>query len=181
MGSISARKAQRDFVEAMALLPRAVLERVQVFLVGEDRNLYAKNLKQRCRAFSPELRERIRFFPSTESVQRFYEAADIFVLCSKEESFPRVILEAMAFGLPIIATPVHGVTEQCVEEENALFYPNGNAEALAGKIESLVKDEILRKKNMGQSSLHRLSKLKSFEEMTEAYASVLQQAAMKNY
>jgi O-antigen biosynthesis protein len=164
----------------MALLPRAVLERVQVFLVGEDRNPYAKNLKQRCRAFSPDLRERIRFFPSTESVQRFYEAADIFVLCSKEEISPRVILEAMAFGLPIIAIPVHGVSEQCVEEENALFYPKGNVKELAEKIKSLVNDEHLRKQ-MGRNSLHRLSKLKSFEEMTEAYAAVLQQAAMKNY
>ena len=179
VGRISARKAQRDLVEATALLPRAVLERVQVFLVGEDGNPYAKNLKRRCRAFSPDLRERIRFFSSTESVQRFYEAADIFVLCSREESFPRVILEAMAFGLPIIATPVHGVTEQCVEGENALFYANGNVEELAGKIESLVKDETLRKQ-MGRSSLQSLSKLKTFEEMTDAYASVLRQAAKKN-
>ena len=178
VGTISARKAQRDLLEAVALLPRALLERVQVFLLGEDRNTYAKNLKRRCRAFSPDLRERIRLFPSTESVEKFYEAADIFVLCSREESFPRVILEAMAFGLPIIATPVHGVTEQCVEGENALFYANWNVEDLASKIESLVKDETLRKQ-MGQSSLHCLSKLKTFEEMTDAYASVLRKAAKK--
>ncbi len=178
VGTISVRKAQRDLVEAMALLPLAVLERVQVFLVGEDRNVYAKNLKRRCRAFSPDLRERIRFFPSTESMQKFYEATDIFVLCSREESFPRVILEAMAFGLPIIATPVHGVTEQCVEGENAIFYANGNVEDIAGKIESLVKDETLRKQ-LGRSSLHCFSKLKTFEEMTDAYASVLRQAAKK--
>ena len=85
----------------------------------------------------------------------------------------------MAFGLPIIATPVHGVREQCVEGKNALFYANGNVEDLAGKIKSLVKDETLRK-HMGRSSLHCLSKLKTFEEMTDAYASVLRQAAKKN-
>ena len=84
----------------------------------------------------------------------------------------------MAFGLPIIATPVHGVREQCVEGKNALFYANGNVEDLAGKIKSLVKDETLRRE-MGQSSLHCLSKLKTFEEMTDAYASVLRQAAKK--
>jgi Glycosyltransferase len=84
----------------------------------------------------------------------------------------------MAFGLPIIATPVHGVTEQCVEGENAIFYANGNVEDIAGKIESLVKDETLRKQ-LGRSSLHCFSKLKTFEEMTDAYASVLRQAAKK--
>lgn len=84
----------------------------------------------------------------------------------------------MAFGLPIIATPVHGLTKQCVEGANALFYAKGKVEDIAGKIESLVNDETLRK-HMGRSSLRCLSKLKTFEEMTDAYASVLRQAAKK--
>lgn len=178
VGTINARKGQRDLVEATALLPQVVLERVEVLLVGDDIDPYARKLKRRCHAFSPGIRKKIRFFPSTETVQRFYEAADIFVFCSREESFPRVILEAMAFGLPIITTPVHGVTEQCVEGKNAIFYTNGKVEDLAGKIVSLAQDKNLRKR-MAESSLQLFSKHKNFEEMVDAYASVLRKATMK--
>ncbi len=178
LGTINARKGQKDLVEAVALLPRPVLERVQILLVGDDRDPYAADLKKRCRALPPDVRQRIRFFQPTDQVQPFYGSADIFVLCSRQESFPRVTLEAMAFGLPIIATPVHGVIEQCVEGENAFFYPNGNIKDLAGKIELLIKNEILRKQ-MGQNSSRRLSRLKPFEEMTDAYASILFKAAGK--
>jgi len=179
VGTLSPRKAQRELIEAIALLPKEILKHLQIFFVGEDQNPYAKKLKRRCRALSPDIRERIRFFPSTESVQRFYEAADIFVLCSGEESFPRVILEAMAFGLPIIATPVHGVTEQCVEGENAVFYMKGNIKDLAEKISLLVKEKTLRKQ-LEQSSMQHFSKLKTFDEMIDDYTSILLQAAKKN-
>jgi glycosyltransferase involved in cell wall biosynthesis len=178
VGTINARKGQSDLVEAVEFLPRAVLERILVFLVGDDNDPYATKLKRRCRALSSGIRERIRFFSSVESVQRFYEAADIFVLSSREESFPRVTLEAMTFGLPIIATPVHGVTEQALEEDNAFFYAKGNIKELAGKIGSLVHNETLRKQ-MGRSSLRRLCELTTFEGMTDAYAAICREAAQK--
>jgi len=178
VGTINARKAQNDLVEAVAHLPKVASERTQVLLVGDDRDPYAKKLKQRCRALFPDILGKIRFFSSTESVQRFYEAADIFVLCSREESFPRVILEAMAFGIPILTTPVNGAAEQVVEGKNAFFYAEGKIEDLAEKIGSLVQNETLRKQ-MGLSSLRRLSELTIFDEMTDAYAAVFRAAAKK--
>jgi glycosyltransferase involved in cell wall biosynthesis len=178
VGTLSARKAQRDLVEALALLPQSVREHVQLFLVGDDRNPYARKLKRRCRTLAADLRARIRFAPATAAMQPFYEAADIFVLCSVEESFPRVILEAMSFGLPIITTPAYGVTEQCLEGVNALFYPHGDQAALAEKIAFLIAQASLREQ-MGRSSLQLLSKLNTFEEMIGGYTAILRQAAGK--
>lgn len=176
VGTICARKGQRDLVDSLRLLPRAVRERAQVMIVGDDRLPYAKYLKLRCRMLPRDIRSRIRFFPATESVQSFYAAADIFVLCSRQESFPRVTLEAMAFGLPIIATLVHGVPEQCVEGENAISYEAGNIRDLARRVEALARGQDLCRQ-MGESSRRRFTELDTFEAMTDAYASVVLQAA----
>ena len=77
----------------------------------------------------------------------------------------------MAFGLPIITTPVFGVLEQVIEGENALFYPPGDSGLLAGKIEQLVADDALRLR-MAESSLQRASQMTTFDAMVDAYASI---------
>jgi glycosyltransferase involved in cell wall biosynthesis len=74
----------------------------------------------------------------------------------------------MAFGLPILATPVFGVLEQVIEGENAFLYPPGDSRLLAGLIERLVVDDLLRVR-MGKSSLKRISQLITFDEMIAAY------------
>jgi O-antigen biosynthesis protein len=174
VGTLCDRKNQRDLVEAFALLPDAIARRVQIFLVGDVRGIYADALKRRCHSLPSHYRDRIRIVPPAESIASFYAAADLFVLSSKVESFPRVVLEAMAFGLPIITTPVFGVVEQVVEGENALFYQPGNSLMLAKQIEQLVVDDA-RRLRMAESSRQRISQMTTFDEMVDAYADMSRQ------
>lgn len=176
VGTLCDRKGQIDLVAAFASLPEAISNRVQILLVGDDRGHYANAIKDRCYSLPPNVGNAIRIFPPTETIASFYAAADLFVLSSKMESFPRVVLEAMAFGLPIITTPVFGVLEQVVEGENALFYLPGDSILLAKQIEKLVGDEALRGR-MSQSSLQRISQMTTFDEMVNAYASICRGAA----
>jgi glycosyltransferase involved in cell wall biosynthesis len=175
VGTLCDRKGQMDLVEAFAVMPEAIAGRVQILLVGDDCGNYAEAIKVRCRSLTFNALGGIRIVPPTESIASFYAAADIFVLSSKVESFPRVVLEAMAFGLPIITTPVFGVLEQVVEGENALFYPPGFSGLLAEKIEQLVSDDALRLR-MAESSLQRISQMTTFDEMVAAYASICREA-----
>ncbi|MBT9519362.1 MAG: glycosyltransferase family 4 protein [Dechloromonas sp.] len=175
VGTLCDRKGQMDLVEAFAALPEAISSRVQILFVGDDRGSYAEAIKDRCRSLPVSVLGGIRIVPPTESIASFYAAADVYVLSSKVESFPRVVLEAMAFGLPIITTPVFGVLEQVVEGENALFYPPGNSRLLAEQIEQLVSDDALRLR-MAESSLQRISQMTTFDEMVAAYASVCREA-----
>lgn len=175
VGTLCDRKGQMDLVEAFAALPEAISSQVQILLVGDDRGDYAQAIKDRCRLLPVNVRGGIRIIPPTESVASFYAAADVFVLSSKVESFPRVVLEAMAFGLPIITTPVFGVLEQVIEGENALFYPPGDSRLLTEWIEKLVTDDALRLR-MAESSLQRISQMTTFDAMVDAYASICWEA-----
>lgn len=175
VGTLCDRKGQMDLVEAFAVLPEAISSRVQILLVGDDRGSYAEAIKDRCRTLPVNALGGIRIIPPTDSIASFYAAADVFVLSSKVESFPRVVLEAMAFGLPIITTPVFGVLEQVIEGENALFYPPGNSCLLALQIAQLVSDDVLRLRT-AESSLQRISQMTTFDEMVAAYASVCSEA-----
>ncbi len=175
VGTLCDRKGQMDLVAAFASLPEAISNRVQILLVGDDGGRYANAIKDKCHSLPPNVGNAIRIFPPTETIASFYAAADLFVLSSKVESFPRVVLEAMAFGLPIITTPVFGVLEQVVEGENALFYPPGDSSLLAKQIEKLVSDEALRGR-MSQSSLQRITQMTTFDEMVDAYASICREA-----
>ncbi len=175
VGTLCDRKNQMDLVEAFLVLPDAVLSRVQLLLVGGGRGTYAETLRKRCDALPIHSRDRIRIISPTKLIASFYAAADLFVLSSKVESFPLVVLEAMAFGLPIITTPVFGVLEQVVEGENALFYPPGDSRALGKLIEYLVYDKA-RRLRMAERSRQRISEMATFDEMVTAYANVAREA-----
>ncbi len=175
VGTLCDRKGQMDLVEAFALLPEAISNRIQILLVGDDSSSYAEAIKDRCHSLAINSLSNVRIISPTASIGSFYAAADIFVLSSKVESFPRVVLEAMAFGLPIITTPVFGVLEQVIEKENALFYPSGNTRLLAEQIECLVSDDALRLR-MGERSLQCISQMITFDGMVAAYARVCREA-----
>jgi glycosyltransferase involved in cell wall biosynthesis len=76
---------------------------------------------------------------------RTFQNADIFVLPSYSEAFPTVVLEAMAAGLPVVATPV-GVLPEVFDERNVLFVDPGDVEGLAKAIVTLASDEALRQR-----------------------------------
>lgn len=175
VGTLCDRKGQLDLVEAVAMLPEVTSRRVQILLVGDDRSSYAETLKKRCDSLPAHSRSRVRIVPATEGIASFYAAADLFVLSSKVESFPRVVLEAMAFGLPIISTPVFGVREQVVEGDNALFYAPGDNQLLAKHIEGLVHDDA-RRFQMADGSRQRMSQMTTFDEMIAAYTSIIREA-----
>ncbi|MGD9130305.1 MAG: glycosyltransferase [Candidatus Bathyarchaeota archaeon] len=76
----------------------------------------------------------------------FLQRAKVFVLPSVSEGTPRAIIEAMACGLPIVATKVGGVPEVITNDVNGFLVPPQDEDALAEAIENLLKDANLRKR-----------------------------------
>ena len=81
----------------------------------------------------------------------FYRCMDMFVLTSISEGSPTSILEAMSYGLPIVATSVGGVPEIVRDGLNGFLVPSGNVPQLVDAINKLLRDDNLRKR-MGRQS-----------------------------
>lgn len=90
------------------------------------------------------LTERIDALGNRDDVPDVLASADVFVLSSRSEGFPVSILEAMAAGLPVVATDVGGVAESVIEGETGLLVPPGDPRALAAALDRLLTDRALR-------------------------------------
>jgi glycosyltransferase involved in cell wall biosynthesis len=106
----------------------------------------------------------------------YFANADLFVLPSYHEGMPISILEAMACGLPVIASNVGGISELVGDKKTGLLISAGDIDALSRAIEYLMKDPLLARR-MGQ--LGRKKALESFDindranEIYDFYKSVL--------
>jgi glycosyltransferase involved in cell wall biosynthesis len=84
----------------------------------------------------------------------YFQAADLFVFPSiGYEAYPYVIMEAMSFGLPVVATPVGGVPDMLEKLQVNLIVKNCQPESLAEKIEYFFKLSEKERGNIGQSHL----------------------------
>jgi glycosyltransferase involved in cell wall biosynthesis len=173
-GTVCERKGQHDLIEAMAVLPTAVAARVRCFIVGDRPSGYSIELHRRAAALPAEIAARLTIIGETNEIVRHYQAADIFVCTSRIESFPRVVLEAMAFDLPIVSTRVFGIAEQVAENVNALLYDPGEVTRLARHLANLVGDGDLRKR-FAKNSGHVLATLNTFDEMVAAYGGLFRE------
>ena len=112
----------RAFARVLARMPKAVLHLVGE---GECREALQKT------AAAPEFHGRVFFHAGRADVRPFLRLAQVFVLSSDYEGTPNALLEAMASGLPVVATRVGGNAEAVLHEQTGILVPAGDAEALA--------------------------------------------------
>jgi glycosyltransferase involved in cell wall biosynthesis len=86
----------------------------------------------------------VLFLGMRADVPRLMSAADVFLLASHEEGFPNAVLEAMASGLPIVATDVGGVREQLGDPACGVLVPARDPERLADGLGRVVREGPLR-------------------------------------
>jgi glycosyltransferase involved in cell wall biosynthesis len=118
-----------------------------VILVGPDHKFgvnsegYTEFLKNRAKKLGVEKNAFFVSFVSQNTLELFYEAADLLVLPSIwQEPFGKVILEAMSYETPVIASAVGGVPEIVVNETNGLLVRPGDSGALARSVNHLLKN-----------------------------------------
>ena len=175
VGTVCERKGQRDIPRALRKLPTGIAQRTRVYIVGDESNAYSSALRKDIQRLPRVWDSRICLMKTTRDVGPLYQAADVFLLSSREESYPRVVLEAMNFGLPIIATPVFGVREQVVQDINGSFYRPGDTEALAQQLQAMIENPEGRK-SLAEGSTLMLGSLPTFEEMVNQYTTVFREA-----
>jgi glycosyltransferase involved in cell wall biosynthesis len=168
VGRLSKQKALPRLVHALA----AMTEPVEALLVGEgDERPDIEDLVRRCGLDNVRLPGRRH---GSELVAT-YQWADVFVLPSDREGMPLVALEAMACGLPVVATDVVG-NRELLTGIGILVQPD--PAALASALDQVVKDEALRSE-LGKRSLAAAENYtveRSAEHLRSLYAEVAGQS-----
>lgn len=104
----------------------------------------------------------LRFLPADapqELVAQYYQAADLYVHPARVDTFPLVVLEALASGIPVVASAVGGIPEQVEEGRTGFLTPRGDASALAARTAQLMQDDALR---LGMGAAARRSAVARF-------------------
>lgn len=171
IGTVCERKGQLDLIRALRRLSPETADRIRVTIAGRLEQGYGRALKKEIEALTTSLRARVSLVEPDENIDVRYSEADILVLASRYESYPRVTLEAMAHGLAVVATPVFGVREQLEDDRSALFFPPGDIEALAARLERLVRDNGLRQA-LGIEARRAFERLPPFDDMVTRYAAI---------
>ncbi len=174
VGTVCERKGQHTLVEAAATLARE-RDDFACYLVGvRDGIPYADYVRQLVSRHG--LESIVHLIPETDDVWAFYRASDVFVCTSHMETFSRAVLEAEAFGLPIISTPVCGVGEQVSWGANALQFGFSDSAGLATRLRKLLDDGPLRRE-MGRQSRATFDNHLNHTEMLDRYTGVILAAA----
>ena len=124
-----------------------------------------------------DIEENVKFlgFLQEEEKYIYYKSADLCVVPSVYESFGIVLLEAMAYGKPVVASNVGGIPYVVENGTTGLLFECGNVKELAEKIIVLLRDEELRKK-MGEAGRERAKEFtwdKIAEQTVDLYNEIL--------
>ncbi len=117
---------------------------------------------------SLNLQNKIIFLGYRTDIEKILASADLFILSSRWEGLPLVILEAFACKIPVIASKVHGITSVVKDGENGLLFEFKNEKDLAEKILLILKNEDLKKKIIENAYLTVKEKF-NLEKMIKAY------------
>jgi glycosyltransferase involved in cell wall biosynthesis len=141
-GKYIARKRPGDLVQAAQLLAARRLS-VRAVLVGEGEERPA--IEALCRA-NNVYNVSLTGFVNQSAIPRYYTAADVLAVTSSADPHPLIVSEAACFGLPVIISDrvgCIGPNDSAQPGGNAIVYPCGNVQALAGAIERLWRDRDL--------------------------------------
>ena len=141
-GTVNARKGYRDMIEAFALIAGECPDWQIVFAgngeVGQGKALAAELGMSGQAVFLG--------WVSGEAKDRAFKEASVFCLPSYAEGFPMAVLDAWAYGLPVITTPVGGIPDVARDGENTLLFTPGDTKALADRMRRLISDVGLRER-----------------------------------
>jgi sugar transferase (PEP-CTERM/EpsH1 system associated) len=164
VGRLVAIKDYSTLLQATKILVERGLP-ICLLLVGAGPELISH---QRFVAASPDLAKRVKFLRPSTDVAAFLNALDIFVLPSLREGMSNTLLEAMAAGLPIVASRVGGNPEIIQEENSGCLFKAGDVTELTARLEHLAHCPALRRK-WGQAARERAESEFSLERMIDRY------------
>jgi glycosyltransferase involved in cell wall biosynthesis len=159
---LSPRKGAQYLVKIAKEVSRTIPD-VFFIIVGEGP--YMETLRQEIAENGLEDSMRLVGSVPNQEIPKYYAAADLLIMPSEEEGFPRVILEAMAMDVPFVATDVGGTKDLMTENQMICIVRRGDMSSFAKKVINILKDNELREvlKREGRERIKHFSKEKVIE------------------
>ena len=141
-GTVNKRKGYHNLIQAFALIANKYPDWHLVFAGNGE----IEEGKKQAEELGIEQRVTFSGWLKGEQKDKTFRESSIFCLPSYKEGFPVSVLDAWAYGLPVVTTPVGGLPDIVTDGENALLFEPGNIDELAAKLEKLISDTPLREK-----------------------------------
>lgn len=152
---LSPQKNSELFLKTAALLPNYAF--IWIGNQYEVKEVYSEN---------------VFFMGNLSNAGSYSEYADLFILPSNYEGLPMVILEAMSFGKPVVASDVGGISEIVVNDENGYTVEN-EAPLFANKIEYILQNKNVYE-NFSKKAIERFEKELTVDKMGQGYMQLYQ-------
>jgi glycosyltransferase involved in cell wall biosynthesis len=170
IGSPRPQKGMQYMLDAMKELND--IDNIRLVLVGDnfDCEPFVSNIK------ATGMDEKIIQTGFRSDVPQIAKACDVLVLPSEREGLPRVVLESLAVGTPVITSANDGAMEIIEDEENGFVVPIGDGKAMADRIRVLMKNADLLKKlsdNARETIATKMSHDKTVRDMEKYFQNVL--------
>jgi glycosyltransferase involved in cell wall biosynthesis len=165
VGRLSPERGIDTLLDAMRSLNHKTGVRFTCTIIGDGPSMM--DLKEK--AYRLDLKNVVfkGYIPYGSEMIENYRNADIFVLPSHTEGFPKVILEAMANGCPVVSTRVGGIPYTLRSEYDSILISPHDPVALAVAVERLVKDQDLYNR-IGLNAYHTIQEL-TYERQSEIF------------
>lgn len=139
-GTVIARKGYADLIRGFAKIAHTHPD-WRVVIAGNGETDKAKEIAKEC-----GIEHQVDFLGWVigKAKSLAFQRASIYCLASDGEGFPMGVLDAWAYGIPCVVTPVGGLPDIVVEDKNALVFPVGDVDILAKQLERLISDDKLR-------------------------------------
>lgn len=141
-GTVNERKGYQDLIKAFAMIADKHLS-WSLNIAGNGEIDQGKNL---VKVLKIENQVNFLGWINGESKETAFHKAAIFCLPSYAEGFPMAVLDAWAYALPVITTPVGGIPDIAIDGKNMLIFNPGDIKSLSLKLEQLIDDHDLRDK-----------------------------------
>jgi glycosyltransferase involved in cell wall biosynthesis len=175
LGRLGDRKGSGTLVQALAALGRSYAD-VRLVLAGDGDIMAVRNQAQRLGVSD---RVELPGWIGPEERARTLRAATAFALPSREEGVPVALLEAMAYGVPAVASPVGGIPDVFEEGRHGYFVPPDDPLAIADRLRALLDDGCAARR-MGAWARRDAQERYAIDVVASQIGDVLQAALMQS-
>ncbi|SNC64823.1 Glycosyltransferase involved in cell wall bisynthesis [Hymenobacter gelipurpurascens] len=174
LGRFDDGKGQDFVIDVLHQLRTQHQQPVELVLMGEltrnEGDEYWQHLQAQITRLG--LREQVHILPFSPKTEVFYRAIDVFVLASVSETYGMVTIEAMAAGLPVVASATGGTLEIVQDGQTGLLYPLRNVAACVHQVLQCLTQPALREA-LGQSASQRAQAEYSYVRQCELTEQIL--------